>query len=610
MTRYHVTLTVLLVLSATALAGAALLLLRLHRRLASSLRTLEGQAKTLAEQAALLDLAHDAILVWELKTGEIRFWTRGAEELYGWPRAEVLGRTPQAVLQTRFPRPLGEINAELIRDTRWEGELVHTRRDGSRVVVASRWALQLNSEGEPASVLAINTDISTRKRAEAALEHQALHDALTGLPNRTLFRDRLERALDNARGRERRVVVFFLDLDNFKVINDSLGHQAGDTVLVEVARRLRLCLRGTDLVARFGGDEFTVLLDDINHQSESDQVADRILEALGRPIQVGAREVFVSASVGMALGTPGQAQPDSLLRDADIALYQSKAAGKARHSIFDARLKKVAMERLELETDLRQAIELEQFEIHYQPILELSDGRCSEVEALLRWNRPGRGLVYPTTFIPVAEETGLIVPIGRWVLREACRQAEAWHREFPSAQPLVMSVNLSARQFQDHMLVADIERILAETGLDPRSLKLEITESVAINSVEETLLKLQALKSLGVQLAIDDFGTGYSWLGYLKRFPVDALKIDRSFVQGMGQDSQDAAIVQSVVALARTLNLSVIGEGVESQAQATQLRELGCDQGQGFLFARPQPAHAISALLRQAALPERERPAA
>jgi len=590
-----VTLPVLSLFITCAVAAGLFVLLRVHRRLVTSLREVERQAQTLAEQAQLLDLAHDAIVVWDLRSGEIRFWNAGAEQLYGWTRDEALGRTPSDVLATRFPQPLADINAELVRDGRWEGELVHTRRDGSDVIVASRWALQVSRDGEPRAVLGINTDVTSRKAAEDALQFQALHDALTGLPNRALFRDRLERALDHADRARRRLAVFFLDLDNFKVINDSLGHQAGDSALIEVGQRVRACLRSGDVVARFGGDEFIVLLPEVADQSESDLVADRILDSLRAPIRVAERDVFVSASIGIALSTPRQSQPDALLRNADIALYQSKSAGKARRSMFDASMKKVAMERLEVETDLRQGIEWEQFELHYQPILSLVDGRVTEVEALVRWHRPGFGLVYPTSFIPVAEETGLIVPLGRWVLREACAQAATWRREL--ADDLVMSVNLSARQFQDPGLIEEIERTLSDTGLHPGALKLEITESVAVTDVESTLVKLQALKALGVQLAIDDFGTGYSWLGYLKHFPVDALKIDRSFVQGMAEDSQDAAIVQSVVTLAKTLNLSVIGEGIESQAQATHLRSIGCDRGQGYLFARPQPAEAISALL-------------
>jgi diguanylate cyclase (GGDEF)-like protein/PAS domain S-box-containing protein len=591
-----VTLLVLLVVGACALAGSVLLVL-LQRRLIASRRKVKTQAALLAEQAALLDLAHDAILVWDIKSGAIRFWNRGAEELYGWSRADVIGMTPQAVLNTEFPRPLAEINAELVRDRRWQGELRHTRQNGTRVVVSSRWALQLDHSGEPVAVLGINSDITARKQVEAALEYQAVHDALTGLPNRVLFYQRLEEALATVDRRRERVAVMFLDLDNFKVINDSLGHHAGDTLLVEVATRLRGCLRGTDVVARLGGDEFTILLTHVFSDAEAEQVAQRLLESLSAPFHLADRTVFVSASLGLAFSGHGDLTAESLLREADMAMYQSKSGGKARHSLFDARLKKTALERLEVETELRLAIENEQLRVHYQPIHSLSDGRLIEVEALVRWERPGHGLVFPTNFIPIAEETGLIVPIGRWVLEVACRQAVIWNRDFALESPLVMSVNLSGRQFQDPGLLGDVERALQETGLDPSCLKLEITESAVVRDVEATVRKLDALKALGVQLAIDDFGTGYSWLSYLKRFPVDTLKIDRSFVEGIDRNAQDAAIVQSVVALARTLQLNVIGEGIESQAQAAHLRALGCDRGQGYLFARPQPADTISSLL-------------
>ena len=594
------------------IVAACAILAWVHRRHSAALHKVERQAATLAEQAELLDLAHDAILVWDLHTGAIRFWNRGAEQLYGWSAAEVLGRTPQAVLKTAFPKQLAEINAELVRAGCWEGELVHTRRDGTPVVVASRWALKVDEDGTPSAVIGINSDISSRKRAEAALEHQALHDSLTGLPNRTLFGDRLERALAHADRRQRLVAVLFLDLDNFKVINDSLGHQSGDALLVEVAARLTSCVRASDTVARLGGDEFTILLEDLDTEAEAEQVAERIGEVLRAPFVVGEREVFISASVGLALSAPwrvssdslptdapARADSDGLLRNADIAMYRSKVAGKARHSVFDSGTNKVAVERLELQSDLRQALANGQFVVYYQPILSLVDGRVAEVEALLRWNRPGHGLVGPTTFIPVAEETGLIVPIGRWVLEQACVQAAAWQAEFPSDPPLVMSVNLSARQFQDPGLLADIHHALETSGLDPRALKLEITESVAMHDIDATVAKLEALRAAGIQLAIDDFGTGYSSLNYLKRLPVDALKIDRAFVEGLGHDMLDAAIVQTVVTLARTLQLNVVGEGVESHAQAAQLRALGCDSGQGFLFARPEPAALISRRLRE-----------
>ena len=572
-----------------------------HRRHSAALRRLERQAATLAEQAELLDLAHDAILVWDLHSGSIQFWNRGAQTLYGWEEAEVLGRTPQAVLQTTFPKQLADINAELVRTGRWEGELVHTRRDGRPVVVASRWALKLDRSGTPSAVIGINSDITSRKRAEAALKHQALHDSLTGLPNRTLFGDRLERAVAHADRRQQLVGVLFLDLDDFKLINDSLGHQFGDALLVEVATRLESCVRATDTVARLGGDEFTILLVDLAAEAEAEQVAERIGEVLRDPFFVADREVRISASIGLALSAPRRTTSESLLRNADLAMYCSKVAGKARHSVFDSGMNTLATERLELETDLRQALVLGQFHVHYQPILSLVDGQVTEVEALLRWDRPGHGLVGPTTFIPVAEETGLIVPIGRWVLEQACAQGAAWQAEFPSEPPLVMCVNLSARQFQDPGLLADIQRALDTTGLDPRALKLELTESIAMHDIDATVAKLQALKAAGIQLAIDDFGTGYSSLNYLKRLPVDTLKIDRSFIEGLGHDTLDAAIVQSVVTLARTLQLSVVGEGIERHAQAAQLRALGCDGGQGFLFARPEPAEVVTSLLRQEA---------
>jgi len=572
-----------------------------QRRHSAALHKLERQAATLAEQAELLDLAHDAILVWDLHSGSVQFWNRGAQTLYGWAEAEVLGRTPQAVLQTKFPKPLADINAELVHTGRWEGELVHTRRDGSLVVVASRWALKLDGSGTPSAVIGINSDITSRKRAEAALEHQALHDALTGLPNRSLFGDRLERAVAHAERRQQLVGVVFLDLDNFKVINDSLGHQSGDALLVEVATRLESCVRAADTVARLGGDEFTVLLEDLEDEAQAEQVAERIGQVLRGPFFVGEREVLISASIGLALSGPARTNSESLLRNADIAMYCSKVGGKARHSVFDSGMSAFAVERVELETDLRQALALGQFQVHYQPILSLLDGQVTEVEALLRWDRPGHGLVGPTTFIPVAEETGLIVPIGRWVLEQACAQGAAWQAEFGSDPPLVVCVNLSARQFQDPGLLADIARALETTGLDPRRLKLELTESIAMHDIDATVAKLEALKAAGIQLAIDDFGTGYSSLSYLKRLPVDTLKIDRSFVEGLGHDLLDAAIVQSVVTLARTLQLSVVGEGIESQAQAAQLRALGCHGGQGFLFARPEPAETVTSSLREQA---------
>jgi len=434
-----------------------------------------------------------------------------------------------------------------------------------------------------------------RKLFQEQLWHQTFHDPLTGLPNRALLHDRLEHALARADRAFRPVGILILDVDNFKVVNDSLGHQHGDHLLREVAERLRGCLRASDTAARLGGDEFTVLVEDVSGLDEVTAIAQRITEALATPITLEDRTVVVGASIGIALSTPRATNAEGLLRNADLAMYRAKSRGKARWHVYDASLETQAIERLDLEMDLRRAIERNELDVHYQPIVRLGDEHVVEVEALARWEHPVRGRIGPDVFIPVAEETGLIVPLGQWVLEQACAQVRRWHAVSPA---LVMSVNLSARQFQHPGLVDDIKRATTASGLDPRFLKLEITESVLMQDVDKTVETLRALKALGIQLAIDDFGTGYSSLSYLKRLPVDTLKIDRSFVSGLGQDAQDSAIVTSVVSLAKTLNLSITGEGIETTAQHARLTELGCDQGQGYLFARPAPAEEIDALLQ------------
>jgi diguanylate cyclase (GGDEF)-like protein len=425
----------------------------------------------------------------------------------------------------------------------------------------------------------------------------AFHDPLSALPNRALFLDRLEQALARAERRRTCVAVLFLDLDDFKVVNDSLGHQAGDRLLQEVAGRLRTCLRPEDTAARLGGDEFAVLLEEVADQDEALATAARIHAAMRVPVELAGRAVIIGLSIGVELSTPTDARADELLRRADLALYRAKADGKGGYAVFDPSLETHALERLEIESDLRQALERDELQLLYQPILTLDNGRVGEVEALLRWNHPRRGQVSPTTFIPVAETTGLIVAIGQWVLEEACQQLRTWQDAYPTHPPLVMSVNLSGRQFQHPGLVADVRRTIARCGIDPRCLKLEITESVLMRDVESAVSTCVALKALGVQLAIDDFGTGYSSLGQLKRLPFDTLKIDRSFVDGLGRDDQDMAIVRSVVTLAKTLSLSVTAEGIETPLQEAHLRSLGCERGQGFLFARPQTPETISPLL-------------
>ena len=442
-------------------------------------------------------------------------------------------------------------------------------------------------------------EIAERRELEKQLMHQAFHDPLTGLPNRTLFLDRLDLALERAGGRGGEVAVLFMDLDDFKVINDSLGHEVGDQVLLAVAERLDNAMLPEETVARFGGDEFTVLLEDVSSLADATRVAERIEEALRTPFVLREREKFVTTSVGIAVGGQGEERPGDLLRNADLAMYQAKAKGRNRHAVFEPGMDERALQRLELESDLRRALERDEFKLHYQPKVSLDSGEIVAMEALIRWEHPERGLVYPAQFVPVAEEIDLIVPIGRWVLKEACRQARRWHKQLSVRPPLKMCVNLSAKQFRHHALVEEVEAALGETSLDPASLDLEITESVVMEDAPSTLAKLQELKGLGVNLAIDNFGTGYSSLSYLRRFPVDFLKVDRSITQGLGDDPKNEAILSAVVTLAHALDERVIAEGVETEEQLARVWEIGCDFAQGYYFAKSLNSEAASTLVAE-----------
>ncbi len=443
-------------------------------------------------------------------------------------------------------------------------------------------------------------DITDRKRAEARLVHDAFHDGLTGLPNRALFIDHLRLAVARSMRQEYALFsVLFLDLDRFKVVNDSLGHLVGDQLLMAIASRLKSCLRPGDTIARLGGDEFTILLEDLKSNNEAIHVAERIQRDLAHPFELEGRLVFASASIGIAPSTIGYEQPEDILRDADTAMYYAKSLGGTRHQVFDKSMHTRAVKLLQMQNDLRGAIEREELTVEYQPIVSLDTFKISGFEALARWKHAEHGQISPNQFIPVAEETGLIIPIGEWILREACTQTRRWQELYPSEEPLSISVNLSAKQFAQPDLIERIEQVLLETKLEPSSLRLEITESVVVENVEAATGLLRRLRKLGVGLSIDDFGTGYSSLSSLHSFPISTLKIDGSFVSRMDGQNENTEIVRTIMSLAENLGMDVVAEGVETLEQVTKLRTFGCEKGQGFFFSRPIPAANVENLLNE-----------
>jgi len=450
----------------------------------------------------------------------------------------------------------------------------------------------------PVRVVVALEDVSARKAAEHRLVHEAHHDVLTGLPNRALFTERLGRAM--ARGRRpggEAFAVLFLDLDGFKVVNDSLGHHAGDELLVGIGRRLEACLRGGDTVARLGGDEFAVLVHDVAGADDARRLVDRIRGELARPFAGGGHELYASASIGIALYDRRYECPADVLRDADTAMYRAKALGKCQHVVFDQAMHTHAVDRLRLETDLRRALDRQEFWVAYQPIVELATGRVAGFEALARWRHPDRGSVPPSEFIPAAEETGLIIPLDIWVFREACLQMAEWHARFPADPPLLLSVNLSSRQIARADLLDRIDGTLAETGIDPTCLRLEVTEGALMARPDAAAAKLLQIKQRGISLSMDDFGTGYSSLSYLHKFPFNVLKIDRSFIGLIGPGGENGEVVATIVALAHNLGMEVVAEGLETAEQVAHLRSLNCRFGQGFVFSPPVPAGAAGELV-------------
>ena len=481
----------------------------------------------------------------------------------------------------------------------YQMEKRYLRKDGSVVWILLNGSLVCDEEGGPLYFIAQVQDISGRKRAEDQLQRQAFHDALTGLPNRKLFIDRLRHALERTRRRMgQKVAVLFMDLDGFKVVNDSLGHEAGDLLLTVVAQRLERILRSEDTLARFGGDEFVMLLEEIDDSAGAVRVAERITEDLGRPFVIEGREIFVSVSVGIGLGDAQTKTPEYLLRDADTAMYRAKER-RSGYQIFEPEMYERAVRRLVLEGELRRALEdpRAQLRVFYQPMASIRTGEIVGMEALVRWEHPERGLLSRSEFLPEAEETGLIVPMGRWVLEEACRQAKEWQRRYPNDRPLTIAVNLSARHLRHPTLVNEVAQTLRRTKLAPGSLTLEITESVLVTDDGSTRDTLQRLKGLGARLAIDDFGVGYSSLSYLGYLPVDRLKLDRVLVGGLDKASKTLAIVRAVIDLGHDLGIEVVAEGVETLGEFEKLREMGCDLGQGYYWWSPRPAEAAETLV-------------
>ena len=472
-------------------------------------------------------------------------------------------------------------------------ELCLRKKSGEPLWVIVGGAPILDSEGIVTGSMGVFTDITKRKKAEQQLLYDAFHDGLTGLANRALFIDHLQKTIERTkRDQNELFAVLFLDFDRFKVINDSLGHAEGDSLLKQIARRLESTLRTGDVVARLGGDEFTILLNKLAEPSVASRVAERIQESLQNPFQIGGGAIGISASIGIALNTTAHASADDMLRDADIAMYRAKARGKAQHQVFDPAMHEHAARQFQLEIEMRQALEREEFLLHYQPIIDLETHKIIGFESLVRWQHPTRGMIPPFEFIGAAEENNLILPLGKWVLHESCRQMRKWHEANPAAAHLSISVNLSSKQFLQPNLAERIAETLENTNLNPSCLKLEITESHIMDSTEKTVQAMSKLRSIGVELSLDDFGTGYSSLSYLHRLPVTNVKIDRSFINRMIESEENSEIVLTIIKLAKNLKMKVVAEGIETGQQIEQLKKLNCEFGQGYFFAKPLEAAA------------------
>lgn len=584
-------------LSAIAFVTVAMVLLVLVRRVAAVRADVVTLATSEARFRALVQNSSDVILIADADT-TIRYASPAADAVLGIGADELRGRRiidlthpDDAAIAHRFfvallERAPGAPVVQEWRLARPDGTSLWTENTGTNLL----------SEPTVAGIVLNARDISERRTLQARLTHQAFHDELTRLANRALFLNRVSHAVIRAPRSRHPAAVLFLDLDDFKKVNDSLGHAVGDELLVAAAARVTTCVRPGDTIARLGGDEFAVLLEDVNDMTDVEQVAERISAALRAPFRASGRDVFIGVSIGIASVNLGDS-PDDVLRNADLAMYFAKQQTKGHYAIYAREMHDRVMERLEMEADLRRAVTANDFLLEYQPIVHLATGEVYGAEALVRWRHPSQGVIPPGRFVELAEETGLIIPIGRAVLHEACARARDWRARYPGRRQIQMSVNLSGRHFQEASLVDDVGDALRDSGLEPWALTLEITESVLMQRSKTTLEQLRALKGLGINLAIDDFGTGYSSLGYLQQFPIDVLKIDRTFVEAVGNNEEDPVLARAIIALGRTLDIETVAEGIERTEQRDGLRSMGCTFGQGFLFARPMSAADFATLV-------------
>ncbi|MCB9720947.1 MAG: EAL domain-containing protein [Candidatus Omnitrophica bacterium] len=561
------------------------------RNFTDHIRTMEALRRSEQRYALSAAGANDGLWDWDLINGSIYFSSRwkamlGYEETELRNSIEEWYRRIHPHHKERFKKAVRSHQEGSTPHLEIEYQMQH--KNGSYIWVLTRGLAVSDSMGNMYRMAGSQTDITRQKIVEEQLRHDALHDRLTALPNRALFMNRLENCIERAkRNKDFLFAILFIDLDRFKVVNDSLGHLIGDELLVKVSHKLKQSIRAVDTVARLGGDEFIVLLDGIKDAAEASHICERILKTIAEPVMIGGQDIYITASIGITLNTELRQKPEDMLRDADTAMYRAKNEGKAHHQLFDEKMHQWAMDRLHLETDLRRAADKMEFEVYYQPIVDLHSNKVIRMEALLRWQHPERGLVYPMDFIPLAEETGLIIPIGEWVLDKVCRQSRQWQKG--GFDGVDIAVNFSARQFEQGGLPELIQDVIAKTGVEAFTLEIEITESIAMKNIEHSIKTLTELKELGMKIAIDDFGVGYSSFGCLKYFPIDHLKIDRTFIRDIPDNKDSKAITRAMISLTHALDLHVVAEGVETAEQLAFLKDNGCDSVQGYFFAKPMP---------------------